>query len=207
MPLREAPKHYAVIVFQRIRRVALELGKRLKSRGLIPAQADVFFLEIAELTALVKRKKTSHDIRNKIMDRKDMYSRFTKEAPPAFLRSDKVPVVEALDSSHQSKEGELQGTAVSGGLVEGSVRIIYEPDPTPIKEGDIIVMEYADPGWTPLFPRASGVIMEVGGLMCHAAVVARELGIPAVFGIPNATTLLKNGQQIKLDGTKGMVKI
>jgi phosphohistidine swiveling domain-containing protein len=207
MPLREAPKHYAVIVFQRIRWAALELGKRLKSRGLIPSQADVFFLEIKELTELVRMKKPSRDIRNKIMERKNLYTRFTKESPPAFFRSDKVPVVEALEPSHQPGEGMIQGTAVSGGRVEGPVCILYEPDPTPVKDGDILVMEYADPGWTPLFPRASGIIMEVGGLMCHAAVVARELGIPAVFGIPNATTLLKNGHHIKLDGTTGMVKL
>lgn len=68
-------------------------------------------------------------------------------------------------------------------------------------------MEYADPGWTPLFPQASGIIMEVGGLICHAAVVARELGIPAVFGIAHATRNLKNGQYIKMDGTRGTVTL
>ncbi len=89
----------------------------------------------------------------------------------------------------------------------GPVCILSKPDPTAVKEGDIIVMEYADPGWTPLFPRASGIIMEVGGLMCHAAVVARELGIPAVFGIPNVTAILENGQHVKVDGTKGTVTL
>jgi pyruvate,water dikinase len=85
--------------------------------------------------------------------------------------------------------------------------VLSEPDPTAVKEGDIIVMEYADPGWTPLFPQASGIVMEVGGLMCHAAVVARELGIPAVFGIPNATAILENGQHVKVDGVKGTVTL
>lgn len=123
--LREAPKHYAVIVFQRIRRAALELGKRLADKGILPAA--------------------------------------------------------------------------------GPVRILTEPDPSLVQEGDIIVMEYADPGWTPLFPLASGIVMEVGGLMCHAAVVARELGIPAGFGITDAAAILKNGQQVKINGTEGTV--
>ncbi len=75
-----------------------------------------------------------------------------------------------------------------------------------MSEGDIIVMEFADPGWTPLFTRAAAVVMEVGGLMCHAAVVAREMGIPAVFGVSDATRILTDGQRVSVDGTAGTVK-
>jgi pyruvate,water dikinase len=85
------------------------------------------------------------------------------------------------------------------------VRVLAEPDPAAMAEGDVIVLEFADPGWTPLFPRAAAVVMEVGGLMCHAAVVARELGIPAVFGIREATRLLRDGQQVIVDGENGTV--
>ena len=205
MPLREAPKHYGVIVFQRIRQTALELGKRLKSRGSIPEKEDVFFLEIEELVNLLKGKEPGYDIRTKLNDRKDRYMRFKKETPPGIFRSDGVPVIQEIDPSSQPVEGILQGTAVSGGCTAGPVCILSEPDPTSVKDGDIIVMEYADPGWTPLFPQASGIIMEVGGLMCHAAVVARELGVPAVFGIPNVTAILENGQHVKVDGTRGTV--
>ena len=74
-----------------------------------------------------------------------------------------------------------------------------------MSDGDIIVMEFADPGWTPLFPRASAVVMEIGGLMCHAAVVAREMGIPAVFGVHDATNLLADGQHVEVDGTLGTI--
>ena len=205
MPLREAPKHYAVIVFQRIRQAALELGKRLKKRGLIPAKEDVFFLEMDELVNLVKGKETGSDIRRKLNERKEQYTRFKHETPPGIFRSDGVPVIEERDLESQLAEGPFQGTPVSGGCAEGPVCVLSEPDPTAMKEGDIIVMKYADPGWTPLFPGASGIVMEVGGLMCHAAVVARELGIPAVFGIPKATAFMENGQQVKVDGTKGIV--
>ncbi len=207
MPLREAPKHYAVIVFQRIRQAALELGKRLEGRGLIPEKEDVFFLEIDELVNLVEGREPCYDICNELNDRKDRYMHFKNETPPGIFRSDGVPVMEEIDPLSQPVEGILQGTAVSGGCTAGPVCVLSEPDPTAVKEGDIIVMEYADPGWTPLFPRASGIVMEVGGLMCHAAVVARELGIPAVFGIPNATCILENGQHVKVDGTKGIVTL
>jgi phosphohistidine swiveling domain-containing protein len=205
MPLREAPKHYAVIVFQHIRHVALELGKRLKRRGSIPAKEDVFFLEIEELVNLVQGMEPDSDLRTTLNGRKHLYKRFKHETPPGIFRSDGVPVLREIAPSNQAREGTLQGTAVSGGRTAGPVCILSEPDPTAMKEGDIIVMEYADPGWTPLFPRASGIVMEVGGLMCHAAVVARELGIPAVFGIPHATAILKSGQYVKVDGTKGIV--
>jgi pyruvate,water dikinase len=72
--------------------------------------------------------------------------------------------------------------------------------------GDVIVMVFADPGWTPLFPRAAAVVMEVGGVMCHAAVIARELGIPAVFGVSGATSLLEDGEQVVVDGSQGIVR-
>jgi phosphohistidine swiveling domain-containing protein len=207
MALREAPKHYAVIVFQRIRQAALELGKRLESRGLIPEKEDVFFLEIDELVNLVEGKEPGYGICTKFYDRKNRYMQFKNETPPGIFRSDGVPVMEEIDPLSQPVQGILQGTAVSGGCAAGPVCVLSEPDPTAVKEGDIIVMEYADPGWTPLFPRASGIVMEVGGLMCHAAVVARELGIPAVFGIPNATAILENGQHVKVDGTKGIITL
>jgi pyruvate,water dikinase len=207
MPLREAPKHYAVIVFQRIRQAALELGARLKKRDAIPEIEDIFFLEITELVNLLEETEQSPDIRDRLNERKNLYTRFKMETAPGIFRSDGVPVIEEIDSSGQPVEDTLQGTAVSGGCAAGPVRVLFEPDPSAVEEGDIIVMEYADPGWTPLFPRASAIVMEVGGLMCHAAVVARELGIPAVFGIAHATRTLKNGQHVKVDGTSGTVTL
>jgi pyruvate,water dikinase len=207
MPLREAPKHYALIVFQRIRRAALELGARMQKRGAIPEREDIFFLEIPEVLNLLEGTEPNPEIRNILNERKNLHARFKNETAPGIFRSDGVPVIEEIESSDQPVEDTLQGTAISGGSAAGPVRVLFEPDPSSVEEGDIIVMEYADPGWTPLFPRASGIIMEVGGLMCHAAVVARELGIPAVFGIAHATRTLKNGQHVKVDGTSGTVTL
>jgi phosphoenolpyruvate synthase/pyruvate phosphate dikinase len=159
------------------------------------------------LADLVKEKELGFDLPATLNDRKNRYMQFNREVPPGIFRSDGVPVIEEMAPSEQPAEGILQGTAVSGGCAAGHVCVLSQPEPTAIRQGDIIVMKYADPGWTPLFPHASGIVMEVGGMMCHAAIVARELGIPAVFGIPHATAIPENGQHVTVDGTKGTVAV
>jgi pyruvate,water dikinase len=199
MPLREAPKHYGIVVFARMRAAALELGRRLVERGLLEAADDVFFLELPELA--------SHDGRDRralVVERRARYERFRAERAPDFVRSDGVPVAEAAADS-AAEDGVLRGAAISPGCAEGPVRVLREPDPRRMADGDVIVLEFADPGWTPLFPRAAAVVMEIGGLMCHAAVVAREMGIPAVFGVSDATHLLADGERVTVDGDCGTV--
>jgi pyruvate,water dikinase len=205
MPLREAPKHYGVIVFQRMRQAGLELGKRFARDGIINSPNDVFFLEWPELQALARGKRPGADLSARVRERREQYSSFKTERAPGFLRSDGVPVIEGAPSE-MSQDGTLRGAPASAGQAAGPVRILREPDPRAMCEGDVIVMEFADPGWTPLFPRAAAVVMEVGGLMCHAAVVAREMGIPAVFGVSDATRILTDGQRVTVDGTAGIVK-
>jgi phosphohistidine swiveling domain-containing protein len=203
MPLREAPKHAAMFAFQRMRAAALELGDRLTTRGCIAERGDVFFLELSELDQLARGE--AFDTGERIVKRRQRYARFCTERAPDYVRSDGVPV-EVL-TPPRSDNGTLHGTAVSAGRATGPVRVLTEPDPRAMAEGDVIVMAFADPGWTPLFPRAAAVVMEVGGLMCHAAVVARELGIPAVFGVGSATRTLRNGQSVVVDGDRGEVSI
>lgn len=206
MPLREAPKHYGMFAFQRMRQAALELGSRLVARGVIDARDDVFFLEWREVQALVGGGGTEKDPRPFVEQRRKLFERFRRERAPDFLRSDGVPVVEeAADVG--STEGVLRGTGASCGFASGPVRVLREPDPKAMSDGDAIVVEFADPGWTPLFPRACAVVMEVGGAMCHAAVIARELGIPAVFGVTGATAILKDGQRVRVDGDLGTVTL
>ena len=205
MPLREAPKHYGLFVFQRNRDAALELGSRFYRRNLISSASDVFFLEWSELVTLVGGGEPPPNLDAVIAERQRRHERFLSEPAPDFLRSDGVPVQtdrlqEAIDPDT------IIGTAVSAGHAKGPVRVLKTPDPQAMKDGDVLVMRFADPGWTPLFPRAAAVIMEVGGLMCHAAVVAREMGIPAVFGVRGATSLFKNGEPVEVDGSKGTIR-
>lgn len=205
MPLREAPKHYAMIAFQRTREAALELGTRLVDRGRIAGRSDVFFLELGEIERLIGEPGGDADFRSIIATRRENFERFRAERPPDYLRSDGVPIAAGNGHVREAQDGLLHGAGVSGGTGRGPVRLLTEPDPKAMADGDVIVMQFADPGWTPLFPRAAAIIMEVGGLMCHAAVVARELGIPAVFGVSGATSVLRNGQAVTVDGTQGTV--
>lgn len=207
MPLREAPKHYGFFVFQRMRQAALELGRRLVDRGILAAADDVFFLEWAELARLVSGGAPRADTPQLLEQRRARLERYRAERAPDFLRSDGVPVVDRASPPSGDRGDLLRGIGVSAGRATGPVRILLRPDPAAMADGDVIVMEFADPGWTPLFPRASGVVMEVGGLMCHAAVVARELGIPAVFGVSGAMRLLHDGVRVTVDGTDGTVAV
>jgi pyruvate,water dikinase len=205
MPLREAPKHYAMVAIERMRLAALELGRRLAERGLITAREDVFFLEWSEVRALARGERLEEEAPALVLRRRARWARHCSERAPDFVRSDGVPVEEMGPA--REPEGVHSGTSVSSGCAEGSVRVLTEPDPLALAPGEVLVAAFADPGWTPLFPRASAIVMEVGGAMCHAAVVARELGIPAVFGVQKAASLLRTGQRVRVDGDRGIVTL
>jgi pyruvate,water dikinase len=203
MPLREAPKHYAMHAFARIRASALELGRRFAARGVLAAPADVFFLEWSEVRHLAEGRPPLPGLRRLVAERQARHELFRALPRPHFVRSDGVPVLE--EEPAPGPDGALRGDGVSAGTASGPVRILREPDPHAMRDRDVIVVTLADPGWTPLFPRASAVVMEVGGTLCHAAVVARELGIPAVFGVTGATRRLHDGQSVRVDGRAGTV--
>ena len=211
LPLREAPKHYGLHVFQRIRQASLELGRRLAAVAVLDEAVDVFFLELDELerlaTAMERPSGPAHaELSERIERRRRLLADFQARPAPDFLRSDGVPV-DAAPVDPSVPDGELHGTGVSRGSASGVARVLDRPDPHAFQSGDVLVVAFADPGWTPLFPRASALVMEVGGVMCHAAVVARELGIPAVFGVLRATELLADGQRVAVDGASGVVRI
>jgi pyruvate,water dikinase len=173
-------------------------------RGLIDDAEDVMFLDRVELDAAV-RGGTARDLRASVRDGRARHQRHLAERPPDFLRSDGVPVLDDRLDEAPAADGSLRGLGASAGIATGRVRVLRAPDPSAMEDGDVLVVEFADPGWTPLFPRAAALVMEVGGLMCHAAVVARELGVPAVFGVPRATERLQDGQVVQVDGDAGTV--
>lgn len=205
LPLREAPKHYGMFVFRRMREAALELGRRLAARGVLATAGDVFFLTWEELRSVAAGAAADDGLRSRVETRQEEYRRFLVDPAPDFVRSDGVPVEETLAVAHEP--GLLRGVAISAGRATGPVRKLTEPDPRKVQPGDVVVMEFADPGWTPLFPRAAAVVMEVGGVMCHAAVVAREIGVPAVFGVREAMARLEDGAVVEVDGTRGTVRL
>jgi pyruvate,water dikinase len=207
LPLREAGKHYLLMALARVREVLLEVSARLAADGVLAERDDAFFLELSELDALVDGAPGRiPDVAGVIAERRARHARFEAEPAPDYVRSDGVPVRVRHANGAPSGDGLLRGTGVSTRRATGTVRILRTPDPGALREGEVLVVRFADPGWTPLFPRAAALVMEVGGVMCHAAVVARELGIPAVFGVAGATERLRDGDEVEVDADAGTVR-
>jgi pyruvate,water dikinase len=126
---------------------------------------------------------------------------------PRLLLNDGCAFYDGLHIPQEGDENGLRGSPVSPGVVEGPARVVFDPHTTRLQPGEILVCPGTDPAWTPLFLAAGGLVMEVGGMMTHGAVVAREYGIPAVVGVHQATTRLKTGQRLRVDGGSGVIEI
>lgn len=202
MPLREHPKYTLIRCFWIFKKVLLEEGKKLKNNNLIYSKYDIYYLSLDELDDVIKNNKDYKDL---IAKRKEEYLYFeTLTAPRVILSNGEI----MKGNANKNKcENALNGTPVSSGVVEGSARVILNPNEGQIKEGEILIAPFTDPGWTPLFVNAKGLVLEVGGLMTHGAVVAREYGIPAVVSVDDATKLIKTGDKIRVNGDDGTIEI
>jgi len=189
-------------LFPPLRRFMLELGKRWQERGLLDESEDIFYLDVNEIMAMPEKPQPMQD---KVRVRKDAFLYAQHHTCPNIIRNGE----EIFGAETGSVEGEasgLQGVAGSPGVVTGITRIIKSPDEfTKLKKGEILVAPITNPVWTPLFAVASGVVTEVGGILSHGAIVAREYGIPAVMSVAGVTRLLHDGQRITVDGNKGLV--
>ncbi|HMN30887.1 MAG TPA: PEP-utilizing enzyme, partial [Caldilineaceae bacterium] len=124
---------------------------------------------------------------------------------PRILLSDGRAFYDGVNRQAVDRQGVLVGSPVSPGVVEGTVHVVFDPHHAHLAPGEILVCPGTDPSWTPLFLAAGGLVMEVGGLMTHGSVVAREYGIPAVVGVHEATSRLRSGQQVRVDGVRGEI--
>jgi phosphoenolpyruvate synthase/pyruvate phosphate dikinase len=202
LPLREAPKFYCLMGMAHIRDLYLEVGRRMVARGVLEKQEDFFFLSIPEIERISGRQLDVPWVREQIPIRRLEFARHMRANPPLVVRSDGKPVMKP------TAHGEiLRGTPVSWGRARGPARILMDPgDGALLHMGEILVAPFTDPGWTPLFLTAGALVMEIGGIMSHGAVVAREYGIPAVVGVKDATRLLRDGEMIEVDGATGEVR-
>jgi pyruvate,water dikinase len=210
--LRESPKFYIVRMMAIVRQGLLEIGADLAAAGYLDRQDDLFFLSLDELDALAADGSTDWSGKWKplISKRRQDYQReYLRQQVPRLLLSDGRAFYEGLDAGIDQEEGEnlIVGSPVSPGVVEGLVRVIFDPQKERLEPGEILVCPGTDPAWTPLFLAAAGLVMEVGGMMTHGSVVAREYGIPAVVGVHQATTRLKTGQRVRVDGTTGRISL
>ena len=202
--LREMPKFCMILLFARARELLWEVGEDLAKAGRLERSEDVFFLSLPEARAAL----AGEDLRLVVRERRIDYEReLERRRVPRILLSDgTTPTGEARDAPEE-KDGLLRGTAASGGVVVGVARVVLDPSGAALEPGEILVAPSTDPGWTPLFLTAGGLVMEMGGAMSHGAVVAREYGIPAVVGVPDATERIVTGQRITVDGAAGTIAI
>src|SRR6202035_4093740 len=164
---------------------------------------DIFYLRFPELQEVARTNRVDDQL---ISPRKDAFRSYQALTPPRVLTSD-GEVVAGAYRRDGVPAGALVGLPVSAGTIEGRARVILDMAEADLEPGDILVTAYTDPSWSPLFVAITGLVTEVGGLMTHGAVIAREYGLPAVVGVENATKLIKDGQQIRVHGTEGYVEI
>jgi pyruvate,water dikinase len=179
-------------------------AETLVKRQQIASSEHVWHLGFDELADALD--DASRDLGPDTIARAEVFRRDRTRKPPIAISSDGESPTLAMDRK-DLPEGAMAGTAASNGVVEGIARIVRDPDREVLRAGEVLIAPFTDPGWTPLFVHAAAVVTEVGGLMTHGAVVAREYGIPAVVSVQNATERIKTGQRIRVDGTRGFVLI
>jgi len=200
---REYPKYGMVSRYFVYKQALLGEAERLVRAQVIRDREDIFFLSLPELHDLVR---TQHVDDQLLRQRKDAFRSYAALSPPRVLTSEG----EMLNGSYRRDDlpaGALVGLPVSAGTVEGRARVVLDMAEASLEPGDILVTAYTDPSWTPLFVTIGGLVTEVGGLMTHGAVIAREYGLPAVVGVQRATRLIHDGQRIRVHGTDGYVQI
>jgi phosphoenolpyruvate synthase/pyruvate phosphate dikinase len=200
---REYPKYGMVSRYFVYRQALMEEAGRLVQAGVLRETEDIFYLRFEELQDVVRTNQVDDAL---IRRRKDEFRSYQALTPPRVLTSDGEAVAGAYRRDGLP-DGALVGLAVSAGTVEGRARVILDVAQADLEPGDILVTAFTDPSWTPLFVAIAGLVTEVGGLMTHGAVIAREYGLPAVVGVQQATLLIRDGQRIRVHGTDGYVEI
>ena len=208
--MRETPKDYAVRVLAYARRELAVLGRELVAAGRLAAVDDVYFLDLTELRAAISNDHSTAegiDLRAVVAERRAAYeTELRRRHVPRILLADGTEAETLLTPVGGTAAGDLVGTPASAGTVTAPARVILDPVGARLEPGEVLVAPSTDPGWTPLFLTAGGLVMEMGGPNSHGAVVAREYGIPAVVGVPDATRRLHTGQQVTVDGAAGLVR-
>ena len=200
---REYPKYGMVSRYFVYKQALLSEAERLVQASVLRDSEDIFYLRLSELRDVVRAHHVDDEL---IGQRRDAFRSYQALTPPRVLTSDG----EAVEGRYRRTDvpaGALTGLPVSAGTVEGRARVILDMAGAEFEEGDILVTAYTDPSWTPAFVAIEGLVTEVGGLMTHGAVIAREYGLPAVVGVDRATRLIRDGQRIRVHGADGYIEI
>jgi pyruvate,water dikinase len=200
---REYPKYGMVSRYFVYKQALLEEAGRLVQARVLREEEDIFSLTFQEFQDVVRTNNADDQL---ISQRKDAFRSYQALTPPRVLTSD-GEVVAGAYRRDDVPTGALVGLPVSAGAIEGRARVILDMAEADLEPGDILVTAYTDPSWTPVFVSIGGLVTEVGGLMTHGAVIAREYGLPAVVGVEHATRLIRDGQRIRVNGTDGYVEL
>ncbi|MET9800383.1 PEP/pyruvate-binding domain-containing protein [Streptomyces sp. NPDC006368] len=197
--LREVTKFYSVLLMAQARRELLLVGEELAADGRLDAAEDICFLELPEIAQAL----AGTDVRDRIGPRREEFARegLRRHVPRVLLSDGTEPTLAPAD------DGTLLGAPASAGTATGPARVVYDPVGVNLRPGEILVAPSTDPGWTPLFLTAGGVVLETGGVNSHGAVVAREYGIPAVVGVPGVLSAVSDGQELTVNGSLGTVSV
>ncbi|MFF1319281.1 rifamycin-inactivating phosphotransferase [Streptomyces chartreusis] len=200
---REYPKYGIISRYFVYKRALLAEAERLVRAGVLPEAEDVFYLTFQEFHDAVRSNRVDERL---VRQRKEAFRSYHALTPPRVLTSEG----DALTGAYRREDvpaGALVGVPVSAGTVEGRARVVLDLADADLEAGDILVTAFTDPSWSPLFVGIAGLVTEVGGVMTHGAVIAREYGLPAVVGVEQATRLIRDGQRIRVHGTDGYVEI
>lgn len=200
---REYPKYGLINRYFVYKQALLKEAEQLVQTNVLHEKEDIYYLTLAELREVVLTNKLDYQIVSK---RKDEYKLYEKLTCPRVITSDGEIIAGKYTRENLPAEA-IVGLPVSSGVIEGRARVILNMEDANLEDGDILVTSFTDPSWTPLFVSIKGLVTEVGGLMTHGAVIAREYGLPAVVGVENATKLIKDGQRIRVHGTEGYIEI
>ena len=187
------------------RTAVLDESEVLVEAGIIDDREDIFYFSLDEIIEILEGAY-SESIDIVLEERKADFELYKKMTPPRMMTSDGEILTDKTGNSN-APEGALSGTAASAGVIEGTANVILKLSDADLKDGEILVTTYTDPAWTPLFNASKALVTEVGGLMTHGSVVAREYGIPAVVGVDDAVKKIKTGDRIRVNGTEGYVEI
>ena len=209
---RENTRFCRTKIYGVVRSMFFSIGKHYTKHSIIEKPEDIFYLELDELLGTIDGTLTTQNLKNLIVLRKTEYRRYTTvDLPNRFVTQGPVywnnEYVDTQSNAKDVSNSQLNGIGCSPGIVEKTVKIIISPNNNTRLNGEILVTQRTDPGWIPLYPSISGLLVERGSLLSHSAIVAREMGIPTVVGIPNLTKIIKNGMRVRMDGKSGTVQI
>jgi len=205
-PLRENCKSELVRRWGVIRTLLLELGERLTADGTLAAREDIFFLRLEELESVASGKEDRQAMRQRVSTRRAEYEANKAVSPPPVVVGRFDPTKAIVEEIKEGIET-LTGVPVNPGVVTGPARVILRAGDDQVRPGEILVAPFTDPGWTPYFLNAAAIVTDMGGILSHGSIVAREFGIPAVVNVGPATRTIRTGQMIQVDGAKGIVRI